>query len=89
MTFDPSPVLEAFLAAEIRNADEGGDAPVTLGSARDSLVQMPDDVLRDLNPLIARLGADRAGLLAEIDALVSRHGRERAVEADVATHIGA
>lgn len=78
--FAPSPTLEAFLHAEVRNIANGGDDPVTLDSARDSLVQMPQDVLDGLNPDIGAIGADRNGLLLEIRTLASLHGGGFAVE---------
>jgi hypothetical protein len=63
--------LQKFFAAEIRNEDEGGIRPATLGNALDSWVQAPDDIReqwtglrqvgkveRELRNLIKRYGPD-------------------------------
>lgn len=74
--FDPSPQLEAFLAAEIRNERDGGDSPATLGTALGSLLQMPDDVLADLNQDISAMGIHCNGLIAELRRLIAVFGRD-------------
>jgi len=78
--FDPSPTLEAFLWAEIRNEDDGGISPTTLESALDSLEQMPDDVLEELNVDIQASGVDGDALRTELVGLIERLGPDFAVE---------
>lgn len=79
MIYDPSPSLEAVIAAEIRNEAQGGD-PVTLQSVHDSLIQMPDDVFGSLNQDIASIGASRSALLNEVKILISRLGPDHALD---------
>jgi len=79
--FDPSPTLEAFLWAEIRNEDDGGISPTTLESALDSLEQMPDEVLEDLNADIKASGVDGDALRKELVGLIERLGPDFEVEA--------
>ena len=84
--FDPSPLLEAFLAAEVRNEREGGTSPTTLATSVESLAQMPADVLRDLNGGTA--GADHGALTAELEGLISRFGWDFQVEEHVDPQAG-
>jgi len=80
-TFDPSPTLEAFLWAEIRNENDGGISPTTLESALDSLEQMPDEVLEELNADIKASGVDGDALRNELVGLIERLGPGFEVEA--------
>lgn len=75
MEFDPSPTLEQFLWAEIRNEEHGGDL-TTLGSALDSLHQMPEDVVADMS----KGEASAEGLAMELKALIARFGADFEVE---------
>jgi hypothetical protein len=70
-----SPALRAFLMAEVRNEKAGGDTPSTLGSAADSLFQMPEDVLVDLNAEMRDLsGVKKSSLATELDELTEKFG---------------
>jgi len=79
--FDPSPQLESFLVAEVRNEADGGVSPTTLGSALDSLLQMPEDVLEEeLSDLIVATGVDACALESELRGLIGRFGGDFEVE---------
>jgi hypothetical protein len=62
--------LRNFLRVEIRNEDQGGVRPATLGSALDSWEQAPDDVLRNW----CGNNASLKEVEAELRALVKKHG---------------
>ncbi len=72
--FNPSPTLEAFLAAEVRNEADGGSSPTTLASAMDSLYQMPADVFRDLNS--GTRDATKSDTMLELQNLVEVFGTD-------------
>lgn len=73
-TFEPSAALKGFLAAELRNEAHGGDAPTTLGSAFDSLKQMPADVFKELNADTA--AGDYLTVAGELNRAITEHGRD-------------
>jgi hypothetical protein len=73
MMLKTSAPLEAFLAAEVRNEEDGGISPATLGSALESLSQMDQEILANLN--FATAEADYVTLMGELSDLVSLHGR--------------
>lgn len=82
--FRPSAGMDQMVTDELNNhgdmlreaARKGYDVPTpTLASLRDSMDQMPDDIVED----IAQMDASEAR--AELDALIARHGEDRELEA--------
>jgi hypothetical protein len=78
---NPTPALEAFLCAEIRNEDHGGESPTTLFSAMDSLYQISQESLREMNAGTSE--ADRAQLMLELQNLIEVMGGECQVAASL------
>ena len=71
--------LSMLFSAEINNEADGGDSPTTLGSTKDSMAQMTDEVLAEIieeEPDSPRIAEVRA----EIDKLVKSHGYNYTVE---------
>ena len=68
--------LRKFLEAEVANEAHGGDSPTTLGSALDSLNQMPDTVLADLLGETTGQLANSTSIHAELEALIQHFGRD-------------
>jgi hypothetical protein len=62
--------LKSFFECEVRNEDDGGVSPATLGSAMDSWVQAPDDVLEDW----CGGKTDLAGVKKALQALIKKYG---------------
>jgi hypothetical protein len=64
--------LRKFFAVELRNEDQGGIRPATLGSALESWVQAPDDIKRQW----CHYKVDLAKVETELNLLIEIHGED-------------
>ncbi|MAG28098.1 hypothetical protein CMI47_21440 [Candidatus Pacearchaeota archaeon] len=72
--------LQEFMDEEVANEAHGGDSPTTLGTALDSLHQMPDEVLAELlGETLNELNA-QPSIHAELEAMIQAWGRDTVYE---------
>lgn len=75
--------LQLFLDAEYHNGEfSGGISPTTLGTAEDSLRQMPDDVLAELLDETVEELEINPSIGAELGALIQTFGRDHVYQYD-------